>query len=260
MDNTAQLKWLYSCVDFTSLNGTDSLESIKSQAEQLKAEFERSGFHPAAFCTWPIYAGLVKKVLENTPIQTAVVSGGFPGGQTHFSIKMEEIRMAIQEGADEIDFVINRGKFLNGHSTFLEEEIYMAKENSKNALLKVILETGELVKPDIIRRASVLAIKNGADFIKTSTGKCPISATPEAVNEMTIAIKMHFVRTAQKIGIKPSGGISDIKTALEYAALIENNTAKDWLQPRYFRIGASRLATEILKEAGLQTQESKSNY
>src|SRR5690606_20107103 len=100
MDNS-QLKWLYSCVDFTSLNGTDTNESIKATAEQLKREYEQSGFHPAAFCTWPIYAGLVKKALEGTPIQTAVVSGGFPAGQTHFSLKMSEVAMAVAEGRSE---------------------------------------------------------------------------------------------------------------------------------------------------------------
>jgi len=259
MDNS-QLKWLYSCVDFTSLNGTDTNESIKATAEQLKREYEQSGFHPAAFCTWPIYAGLVKKALEGTPIQTAVVSGGFPAGQTHFSLKMSEVAMAVAEGADEIDFVINRGKFLSGNSSYLEEEVYVAKEKCGNAILKVILETGELAAPDVIRRASVLSIKNGADFIKTSTGKSAVSATPEAVKEMTNAIKQHFVRTAQKIGIKPSGGISDIKTAMEYVALIETNTGKDWLQPKYFRIGASRLASEILAAAGIDATKSNSSY
>lgn len=259
-ERNAQLKWLYGSIDYTSLNGTDSVSYISKELQFIKAIYEKSGWHPAAFCTWPIYARLVKQLLESTPIKTAVVAGGFPGGQTHFSIKMNEIAQAVDEGADEIDFVINRGRFLAGDSLFLEEEVFMAKEHAKQASLKVILETGELSSRDAIRRASVLAIKNGADFIKTSTGKSAVSATPEAVLEMTQAIKSHFVRTAQKVGIKPSGGISDIQTALQYASIVEQNTAKEWLQPRYFRIGASRLAKEILKEAGLSNEGSQSAY
>lgn len=256
----SQLKWLYSCVDYTSLSGVDSAESIRLQAEKLKRDYENSGFHPAAFCTWPIYTSILKNVLASTPIKTAVVSGGFPAGQTHFSIKMAEVALAVSEGADEIDLVINRGRFLAGDSAYFEEEVYMAKEKCNTALLKVILETGELQSLSHIRRASVLAIKNGADFIKTSTGKSAVSATPEAVSEMATAVKMHFVRTAQKIGIKPSGGISDIKSAMEYASLIEKNTSKDWLKPAYFRIGASKLATEILIEAGITSTKSNSSY
>lgn len=254
--STEQLKLLYACMDYTSLGGTDSDRSVGMLAQQILEEYERSGWYPAAFCTWPNLVPAIKGLLASTPVKIAAVSGAFAGGQSFFRIKLDETRMALDAGADEIDFVINRGRFLSGDSTYTAEEIQSAKELCGEGLLKVILETGELQSPENIRRASVIAIKSGADFVKTSTGKSAVSATPEAVREMCMAVKAHFVRSELKVGIKPSGGIADLDTAFSYMQLVEQQTTREWIQPRYFRIGASRLAAEILAAAPERVTQS----
>lgn len=253
---TEQLKLLYACMDYTSLNGTDSDKSVAALAQQIRKEYESSGWYPAAFCTWPNLLPAVKEVLGSTPVKLAAVAGAFAGGQSFFRIKLDEVRMALDAGADEIDFVINRGKFLSGDSAYLAEEVESVKELCGTRRLKVILETGELQSPENIRRASVIAIKSGADFVKTSTGKSAVSATPEAVREMCMAVKAHFVRSELKVGIKPSGGIADLATAFSYMQLVEQQTTREWIQPRYFRIGASRLAAEILAAAPDRVMQS----
>ena len=242
-----ELRLILSLTDLTSLDGSDNEKTIAALCENAKK------FRTAAVCIYPSFVRVAKTQLKVTNISVASVAGAFPSGQLPLPLRLEEAKYAISEGADEVDMVISRGKFLAGDLKFISEEISEFRRICGKKILKVILETGELASAENIRRASEMAIEAGADFIKTSTGKIAAGATPEAVCTMLLAIK----DSGKKIGIKPSGGISDVNAAVTYLRLTEKILGKAWLNPQQFRFGASRLASVIYSQ--LQGENSAPN-
>ncbi|MDR0606420.1 MAG: deoxyribose-phosphate aldolase [Bacteroidales bacterium] len=238
------LAFALSCIDLTSLEGADTNAKIIDLCDKASNYFVPE---TAAVCVYPVFVKLAKKRLSNSNVKVACVAGGFPAGQIPLAIKLQEVQYAIEQGANEIDIVISRGKFLEGKHAFVFDEINAIKSICKDVVLKVILETGELGVPYNILKASETAIEAGADFIKTSTGKIAINATPEAFITMLLTIKSHYEKTGKQIGIKPAGGITDIETTLLYIKLLEGILGKRWLHKTYFRIGASRLADKLFK-------------
>jgi deoxyribose-phosphate aldolase len=197
---------------------------------------------------YPPFIGFAKDLLKEAGIRVCAVAGAFPSGQSPLAIKLEEVKYCIDEGADEIDMVISRGRLLEGDELYVFNEIAVIKEICKEVLLKVILETGELKSPDLIRKASEIAINAGADFIKTSTGKIQPAATEDAVEIMLLVIREQYEKTGKKIGIKPSGGISEPLQALRYFLLTQQILGEGWIKEGYFRIGASHLADALANE------------
>lgn len=238
------LKFILSIIDLTSLEGADTLQKIKLLCD--KAIY--SDVPSAAVCTYATFTSKIRKWLKDTSVNVAAVAGGFPGGQVPAVVKLMEVSYAIDQGADEVDFVINRGKFLEGNFDEVFEEIFKAAQLCQDVHLKVILETGELHTISNIRKASEIAISAGADFIKTSTGKIQPAATLEATLVMLDTIKEYHHKTKRMIGIKPAGGIADVDTALQYYFLVQHILGKEWLNKSFFRIGASRLFDQILNE------------
>jgi len=202
----------------------------------------------AAICIYPELVSVVKEKLENPLVSIASVGGGFPASQTFTNVKVMEIEQAIEQGAEEIDFVMPVGKFLMGDLEYVEHEIQIIKQRVGTHHLKVILETGSLKELSLIRKAALLCIDAGADFIKTSTGKVTPGATPEAVMVMCHTIKDYYNRTGKKIGIKPAGGISDTSSALLYWSIVDAILGEEWLNSERFRIGASGLANRLLAD------------
>ena len=237
-----ELNTVLSFIDLTSLEGKDGSKTIEVLCKKAVE------FRTAAVCVYPALASVTKKELKNSTIKVACVAGAFPSGQLPLHLRLEEAKYALEQGADEIDMVISRGKFLEKEYNFIYEEIAAFKETCGYLTLKVILETGELETLTNIRIASDIALRAGADFIKTSTGKISINATLPAVCVMLQAIKDFYSATGKKCGIKPSGGISDGSTAVNYLRLTEAIVGKEWLNPSLFRFGASRLADNIVKE------------
>lgn len=235
-----------SILDLTTLEGSDKTDTIEQLCMKARG-FEKLGLpNVAAVCVYPVFVRQAKEFLKGTAIHVASVAGAFPSGQSPLHIKLSEIQYAIDEGADEIDMVISRGKFLEGKYQEVGDEIHAIKSICKDVHLKVILETGELNNFENIYHASVIAMEAGGDFIKTSTGKIPVAATPEASIVMLRAIKEHKEKYGKTVGFKPAGGISTPEQALTFIKLIENILGKEWLTSEYFRIGASRLANNIL--------------
>ncbi|HDS06256.1 MAG TPA: deoxyribose-phosphate aldolase [Bacteroides sp.] len=242
------LKKIFSLIDLTTLSERDNIENVARLCEQVNmlTESYPSVRGPAAICVYPDLVSVVKENLDNPLVNIASVGGGFPSSQTFTNVKVLEIEQAVREGADEIDYVIPVGKFLMGDLEYVQHEIELIKERIGSILLKVILETGSLEDLPMIRKASLLAIISGADFIKTSTGKVSPGATPEAFTVMCQSIRDYYNSTGKKIGIKPAGGISDTETALLYYSIVKEILGADWLNAERFRIGASRLANVIL--------------
>lgn len=237
-----------SFIDLTSLNSTDTTGKITGMVQKVN-EFTNNfpGYSPvAAMCVYPNFASVVKRNLENSNIKIAVVSGVFPSSQSFLSIKCEESRLAVESGADEVDIVLALSHFLEGDYTKASEEIRAIKRSVGSAHLKVILESGSLKREEDIYKASMLAIEAGADFIKTSTGKSEPAATPEAAVIMCSAIKEYFTKTGKKIGFKPAGGIVTPKDAVLYYAIVDTILGEEWLNSELFRLGASRLANNLL--------------
>ena len=232
-------KQVLSFIDLTTLEGADTKEKIMALCNKAKQH------KTAAVCVYPPFAKLVREQLKDTDIQTACVAGAFPAGQSPIHIKTAEVAYAIEQGAQEIDMVISRGTFLEGDYAAVGAEIKAIKQACGSAHLKVILETGELQTPENIKLASEIAITNGADFIKTSTGKIAVNATPDAAFVMLHVIKTHYEKTGQKIGFKAAGGISTPTDVEIYVKLVYAILGKDWLTPRLFRIGASRLVDKL---------------
>ena len=248
MDEQEAYRFILGSKDLTTLEGSDNkavVESLCRKAIGFRNEKRRIP-STAAVCVYPPFVKQAKSVLQGMGIRVASVAGAFPAGQSPIEIKVAEIKYAIQQGADEIDMVISRGKFLEGNLQEVFDEIRVIREVCKNVTLKVILETGELKTPNNIYRASQLAMLAGADFIKTSTGKIAVNATPEAFVVMMDAIRRHHEKTGRKVSIKAAGGISDSETALLYLNLLTQVLGKEWLSNSCFRIGASRLATKVL--------------
>lgn len=244
------LRSFVNIVDLTTLEGSDNEEVVRNLC--LKAESFKTNYsdmtNVAAICVYPTMIQYVKKYLSDSSISVASVAGAFPSGQSPIEIKVAEVEYAISQGADEIDMVISRGKFLEENYEEVFAEIKAIKTACKDRHLKVILETGELKTAENIEKASELAIAAGADFIKTSTGKISVGATLEAMFVMLNVIKRHYTDTGIKIGIKPAGGISDIETAIKYYTLVYYILGPEWLNNKLFRIGASRLVDRIKDE------------
>lgn len=250
-NNTEEIKkFLFNCIDLTTLNTTDSDESVMRFTEkvnQFDNEFPDLK-NVAAICVYPNFAQVVKDTLEVEGVNIACVSGGFPSSQTFTEIKIAETAMAVADGADEIDIVIPVGAFLSGDYETMCEEIMELKETCKEHHLKVILETGALKTASNIKKASILSMYSGADFIKTSTGKQQPAATPEAAYVMCQAIKEYHEQTGNKIGFKPAGGINSVNDALIYYTIVKEILGEEWLSNKLFRLGTSRLANLLLSE------------
>jgi len=254
---TEGLKLVLSMIDLTTLEGSDSPGKVRQLCRKDMHLHDTLPDLPyvAAICVYPTMIGVAKKELAGTGIRLASVATAFPSGQTSKETKMEEIRFALGEGADEIDMVISRGAFLRGDLDYVFDEIAEAKAVcGKKAHLKVILETGELRTYDRIRRASDLALAAGGDFIKTSTGKVSPAATLPATLVMLEALRDFHRRTGQKRGMKPAGGIRSAKNALQYLVMLNETLGTAWMTPDLFRFGASSLANDVLMQ--LAKQES----
>jgi len=236
---------ILSLLDLTSLEGTDTGQKIHNLCEKALSFKDKGLPYPAAVCIYPPFIRSARQVLQHSGIKIATTAASFPSGQMPISIKLEEIRYALDEGADEVDVVISRGTFLEGNHHIVYRELDAIRELTNGHTLKVILETGELGTYQNIAKASEIAIEAGADFIKTSTGKINPAATEVSVFIMLQVIKAYFLKTGKKVGIKPAGGISDPKQALNYYSLVREILGQDWLQPGLFRIGASRLADQL---------------
>jgi deoxyribose-phosphate aldolase len=249
-NNKELLKQIFGLIDLTTLSEQDNTENVSLLCEKVNHLADEYPAMPgvAAICIYPELVSVVKERLDNPLISIASVGGGFPASQTFTNIKVMEIEQSIQQGAEEIDIVMPVGKFLMNDLEYVEYEIQVIKQRMGVLHLKVILETGSLKELSLIRKASLLAIGAGADFIKTSTGKVSPGATPEAMVVMCCAIRDYYNRTGKKIGIKPAGGISDTRTALLYYHIVKQILGEDWLNSERFRIGASRLANRIIGE------------
>ena len=250
-NNTEEVKkLLFNCIDLTTLNSTDSDESVMKFTEKVnKFDDEFPDLkNVAAICVYPNFAEVVKNTLDVDGINIACVSGGFPSSQTFTEVKIAETAMALMEGADEIDIVISIGKFLSGDYETMCEEIQELKDTCKERHLKVILETGALKTASNIKKASILSMYSGADFIKTSTGKQQPAATPEAAYVMCEAIKEYYEKTGNKIGFKPAGGINTVNDALIYYTIVKEILGEEWLNNELFRLGTSRLANLLLSD------------
>lgn len=249
-DDKEILKKIFSLIDLTTLSEKDNIRNVTQMCERVNMLPEAYPSVPnvAAICVYPDLISVVKETLDNPLVSIASVGGGFPAAQTYTNIKVMEIEQAIAMGAEEIDIVLPVGKFLMDEVEYVEYEIQVIKQRIGSVLLKVILETGSLQDYSLIRKASMLAIGAGANFIKTSTGKVSPGATPEAMVIMCNAINDYYNRTGIKVGIKPAGGISDTSTAILYYAIVREILGESWLNSERFRIGASRLANHLLAQ------------
>jgi deoxyribose-phosphate aldolase len=244
------LKLALSMIDLTTLEGKDTPGKVKQLCYKAVHLHDRLEGLPkvAAVCVYPTYVGLAKKQLRGSKINVASVATAFPSGQSSLQTKLSDTRFAVEEGADEIDMVISRGEFLSGNYQFVFDEIASIKEACGKAHLKVILETGELDTLDNVRKASELAMHAGADFIKTSTGKIQPAATLPVTYVMLDAIKDFYLSTGRMIGMKPAGGISNSKIALQYLVMLNEVLGEKWMNKNFFRFGASSLANDILMQ------------
>jgi deoxyribose-phosphate aldolase len=246
------LKLAVSMIDLTTLEGKDTsgkVEQLCRKALQPAADL-RDIPQVAAVCVYPTHVRTAKKLLNNSAVKVASVATGFPSGNAAMEVKLEDTRYAVGEGADEIDMVISRGEFLRGHYSFVHDEIAAIKEACGTARLKVILETGELSTLENVRHASDLAIAAGADFIKTSTGKIQPAATMPVTLVMLEAIRDHYLKTGIMVGMKPAGGISSAKSALQYLVMLFETLGDGWMNNYYFRFGASSLLNDLLLQLG----------
>ena len=247
----AGLKLAVSMVDLTTLEGKDTPGKIAYLCRKaLQPADPKYNVPPcAAVCVYPNLVRSARKFLgENSPVHVASVATGFPSGQFPLRTKLNEVRHAVADGADEIDMVINRAAFLAGDHARVFDEIAATKQACGPAHLKVILETGELVTCDNIRLASEIAMQSGADFIKTSTGKVNPAATMPITLVMLEAIRDHFFATGLRIGMKPAGGIRNSKQALHYLVMVKETLGDHWLTPDLFRFGASTLVNDVLMQ------------
>ena len=244
-----------SMIDLTTLEGKDSPGKVKQLC--YKASHLHDSFpglpNVAAICVYPTMVAIAKKALAGTGIKVASVATAFPSGMADMHAKLDEVKSVIDAGADEVDMVISRGKFLRGDYQYVSDEIAQVKDACGETHLKVILETGELVTLDNVRLASDIAMESGADFIKTSTGKVSPAATPPVVLTMLEAIRDFQTKTGKKIGMKPAGGIGHAKQAIQYLVMIKETLGHDWLSPDLFRFGASSLANDVLMQIVKQT-------
>lgn len=249
------LKMILNMIDLTTLEGADTEGKVKQLCN--KAEFLHIS-NPdlptvAAVCVYPNFVGLAKSALKGSGIKVAAVATAFPAGQSSMEVKIADTKLAVDAGADEVDMVISRGRFHQGEYNYVFDEIAAVKEACGKARLKVILETGELGSLDKVRRASDIALYAGADFIKTSTGKIKPAATLPVTCVMLEAIRDYFYDTGTMVGMKPAGGISNSKLALQYLMLVKETLGDAWLSNKWFRFGASSLANDVLMQIEKQS-------
>jgi len=246
----AGLKMVLSMIDLTTLEGMDTEGKVKQLCYKARHLHDAVPDLPtvAAVCVYPTFVGLAKSEVADSGIKIASVATAFPSGNSSLEIKLDDVKMAVDQGADEIDMVISRGRFHKGDYGFVHDEIASVKEACGNARLKVILETGELGTLDKVRLASDIAILAGADFIKTSTGKIKPAATLPVTLVMLEAIRDHYFNTGIMIGMKPAGGISKAKLALHYLIMVKETLGPEWLTNQWFRFGASSLANDVLMQ------------
>ena len=248
---TEVYKRCFGCIDLTSLGATDSRRSIGEftrKAIELPRHFPEAG-SVASICVYPVFVETVGLAAGDSKMAITSVSGGFPSSHPYLEVKMLETAMAIENGADEIDIVISIGEMLDGEYDLAGNEIETLRaEIGDDAILKVILESGTLSDPELIHKAATIAMEAGADFIKTSTGKNGIAATPEAAVAMCLAIRQFAEKTGRKVGFKAAGGISTAESAALYYSIVEEILGEEWLTPERFRIGASSLANNLLSE------------
>ncbi len=256
-DNLQVKRFLMGSVELTTLKTTDSEESVMAFTErvnQYDATYPALP-HLATICVYPCFAKVVSETLEVDGVEIACVSGSFPSSQALIEVKVAETALAVKDGATEIDIVMPVGKFLSGDYEGVCDDISELKAACGNAPMKVILETGDLRNGSDIKKASILSMYAGADYIKTSTGKEKISATPEAAFIMCQAIKEYYEETGIQIGFKPAGGLNTVTDALTYYTIVKEVLGEKWLTNKWFRLGTSRLANLLLSE--LEGQEIK---
>ena len=243
-------KFLFGSIELTSLNTTDSDVSIMAFTEKVnRFDSLYPNFpHVAAVCTYPCFAEVVNDTLEVDGVEITCVSGSFPSSQALIEVKVAETALALKDGATEIDIVMPVGKFLSGNYAELCEEIAELKQVCGEHAMKVILETGDLKTAANIKKAAILSMYAGADYIKTSTGKEKISATPEAAYVMCQAIKEYYEKTGIQIGFKPAGGINTVMDAIIYYTIVKEVLGEKWLTNKWLRLGTSRLANMLLSE------------
>ncbi len=247
-NNVDVLKFSLGCIDLTTLNPTDNEERVRNFTQRVN-DFEEK--YPeldnvASICVYPNFAEVVNMNLDVSEVHTTVVAAGFPSSQTFNEIKVAECALAVASGADEVDIVIGVGQFLQGAYEEMCDAIAECKAACKDAIFKVILETGALKTASNIMKASILAIYSGADFIKTSTGKLDPAATPEAVLVMCKAAKAYYEQTGNKIGIKVAGGVRSPEDAVKYYCIVKSVLGEEWLTKDLYRIGASSAANNLL--------------
>ena len=249
-DRNESLKTIFQCIDFTTLEAFDNETKINDFCSKALS-FKDNDLHISvpAVCIYSPFVRQAKEFLRGSGIKVATVACAFPSGQMPFELKRREVEYCVEQGSDEVDMVISRGTFLAGRLDEVYEEIKSVREACAPPVrLKVILETGELKSVENIRRASEIAINAGADFIKTSTGKSPVSATPLAAIIMCDTIKEYFEATGRMVGFKPAGGMSTIDDALTYFYIVREVLGERWLNKDYFRVGTSRLAGKVMDE------------
>ncbi len=244
------LRMALNMIDLTTLEGKDTPGKVKQLCYKAQHVHDSMPGLPtvAAICVFPAMVKIAKDALGNSGVKVASVSTAFPAGQAPMSVKLDDTKFAVDAGADEIDMVISRGKFLAGEYNFVFDEIAAIKEACGSARLKVILETGELASLDQVRKASDIAMYAGADFIKTSTGKIQPAATMQVTYTMLCAIKDFYRKTGIRVGMKPAGGISTAKLALHNLVMVKETLGNEWLTNEWFRFGASSLANDVLMQ------------
>ena len=244
------LRMVLGMIDLTTLEGMDTPGKVRQLCYKAQHLHDAVAGLPtvAAVCVYPNFVALARTALAGSGIKVASVATAFPSGNTSLPIKLADVQLAVDSGADEVDMVISRGQFHCGEYQYVFDEIAAVKQACGQARLKVILETGELGSFDKVRRASDLAIAAGADFIKTSTGKIKPAATLAVTLVMLGAIRDHYLRTGQQIGMKPAGGISSAKLALHYLMMVKEVLGEAWLNAEWFRFGASSLANDVLMQ------------
>jgi deoxyribose-phosphate aldolase len=244
------LKLALNMIDLTTLEGKDTAGKVKQMCYKALHLCDQLPDLPtvAAVCVYPNHVRTAVRALAGSNVKVASVSTAFPSGNSALEVKLSDTRFAVAEGADEVDMVISRGQFLEGNYNYVFDEIASVKEACGNARLKVILETGELSTLDNVRRASDIAICAGADFIKTSTGKIQPAATMPVTLVMLLAIKDHYFKTGTMVGMKPAGGISTAKLALQYLVMLHETLGDAWMSNEWFRFGASSLANDLVMQ------------
>ena len=244
------LRMILGMIDLTTLEGADSVGKVQQLCAKARRLHQSLPDLPqvAAVCVYPTLVAAARRSLEGTEIRVASVATAFPSGQSPLAVKLQDTRYAVEQGADEVDMVLSRGRFLAGDEAYVLDEIHQIKEASGGARLKVILETGELGSLDRVRRAADLAMRAGADFIKTSTGKIQPAATLPVTLVMLEAIRDYYYETGIRIGMKPAGGISKAKLAIQYLVMLRETLGTAWLTPELFRFGASSLANDVLMQ------------